>query len=175
VKNLREADRTTRNPPDADIRTLHRTELSHRHSLRVTGRAQPHHSATELTKAMWPARPDFASDTSSDPEPASYPIIRTSLPFPAPRPFAPSKQPGLPPLTPTRLQSVRNQLSRSPILSFYPTGKVSSEAGPSRTSKYNPLHQGRSTGDRRDQPVHIPQALQVRSGHMGLTPFGRSQ
>jgi hypothetical protein len=33
--------------PTSGVRTLHRTELSHRHSLRVTGRAQPHHSAAE--------------------------------------------------------------------------------------------------------------------------------
>jgi hypothetical protein len=41
----------TVSPPDADTRTPHRTELSRRHSLRVSCRAQPHHRATELTKA----------------------------------------------------------------------------------------------------------------------------
>ncbi|KAH0817265.1 hypothetical protein MTP99_003010 [Tenebrio molitor] len=105
------------------------------------------------------SRPESASDTSPDPEPASQSEIRTSPPFPAPRLFAPGKQPGLPPLSPTRLQSVRSPLTRS--LPFSLSGTVSSEAGSPRTSKYKPLHQERSTGDRRDQPVHILQAFQI--------------
>jgi hypothetical protein len=91
--------------PDTDTRTPHRTELSHRHSWRVSGRAQPHHRATELTNSQQSIIP--IPIRLQAPAPTR---LSSTLPNPTPIPdFRPvrspsERKPGLPdhPLLPAR-------------------------------------------------------------------------